>query len=64
MKELIFQKELMLTKQANQKNAICHYWYFKYIGYKFEPYVCNDCNSVLMIAYELKKYCNTECKRC
>ena len=64
MKELIFQKELTLIKQANQKNVICHYWYFKYIGYKFEPHVCNGCHGIIMVTYELKKYCNTECKRC
>ena len=21
---------------------ICHYWYFKEIGFKYQPYVCND----------------------
>ena len=21
---------------------ICHYWYFKNTGFKFEPYLCND----------------------
>ena len=20
---------------------ICHYWYFKDIGFKYEPYLCN-----------------------
>ena len=20
---------------------ICHYWYFKGIGFKYEPYLCN-----------------------
>ena len=20
---------------------ICHYWYFKVIGFKYEPYLCN-----------------------
>ena len=20
---------------------ICHYWYIKYIGFKYQPYVCN-----------------------
>ena len=33
---------------------ICHYWYFKDIGYKFEPYVCNKCHDISMMAYELK----------
>ena len=28
-----------------------HYWYFKDIGYKFEPYVCNKCHDISMIAY-------------
>ena len=33
---------------------LCHYWYFKDVGFKFEPYVCNKCHDVLMIAYKLK----------
>ena len=33
---------------------ICHYWYFKDIGYKFEPYVCNKCHDISMMAYELE----------
>ena len=33
---------------------ICHYWYFKDITYKFQPYVCNGCHDISMITYELK----------
>ena len=33
---------------------ICYYWYFKDIGYKFEPYVCNKCHGISVMAYELK----------
>ena len=33
---------------------ICHYWHFKDIGYKFEPYVCNKCYDISMMAYELE----------
>ena len=33
---------------------ICHYWYFKDIGYKFEPNVCNGYHDISMVAYELK----------
>ena len=45
MKELTFQKELILKNSINQKKrkkecVICHYWYFKDIGYKFEAYIC------------------------
>ena len=33
---------------------LCNYRYFKDVGLKFEPHVCNKCHDVLMIAYELK----------
>ena len=33
---------------------LCHYWYFKDVGFKFEPHVCNKCHDVLMTVYELK----------
>ena len=26
---------------------ICHYWYFKDSGYKFESYICNGCHDLL-----------------
>ena len=29
---------------------LCHYWYFKDSGYKFQPYLCNGCHDVSMIA--------------
>ena len=42
---------------------ICHYWYFKDIGYKFEPYVCNKCHDISMIAYELENIAIVSVKR-
>ena len=52
MKELMFQK---LMNQINKKRCmICNYWYFEDIGYKFEPYVCNKCHDILIMAYELE----------
>ena len=33
---------------------LCHYWYFKGVGYKFQPYVYTGCHAVSMMAYELK----------
>ena len=33
---------------------LCHYWYFKDVGFKFELPVCNKCHDVLITAYELK----------
>ena len=31
-----------------------HYWYFKEVGFKFEPHACNKYHDVLMTAYESK----------
>ena len=27
---------------------ICHYWYFKDVGCKYQPYVCNGCHDFSM----------------
>ena len=29
---------------------ICHYWYFKDIGFKYENYLCNDCYDLMQKA--------------
>ena len=43
------------NKTSESKECmLCHYWYFKDVGFKFEPHVCNKCHDVLMTAYELK----------
>ena len=39
---------------ASKECLLCHYWYFKDIGFKFEKHVCNKCHDVLMTVYELK----------
>ena len=26
---------------------ICHYWYFKDIGFKYQPYLCNECHDLI-----------------
>ena len=40
--------------RASKECMLCHYWYFKDVGFKFEPHVCSNCHDVLMTAYELK----------
>ena len=35
---------------------ICHYWYFKDIGYKHEPLVCNGCHDLSMVFYDLNDF--------
>ena len=49
---------------ASKECMFCHYWYFKDVGFKFEPHVCNKCHDVFMTAYELKNQSNIKCKRC
>ena len=39
---------------ASKECMLCHYWYFKDVGFRFEPHVCNKCHDVLMATYELK----------
>ena len=40
--------------RASKECMLCHYWYFKDVGFKFEPHVCNKCHDVLMGAFGLK----------
>ena len=35
---------------ASKECDICHYWYFKDIGFKYEPYICNDCHDLMQKA--------------
>ena len=35
---------------------ICHYWYFKDIGFKYRPYVCNGCHDFSMIVQNLDDF--------
>ena len=39
---------------ASKKCELCHYWFFKDIGFKFKEHVCNKCHDLLTIAYSLK----------
>ena len=35
---------------------ICHYWYFKDIAYKYQPYVYNACHEFSMIVQNLDDF--------
>ena len=39
---------------ASKECELCHYWFFKDNGFKFEEHVCNKCHDLLTIAYSLK----------
>ena len=28
-------------KSASKECILCHYWYFRDVGYKSEPHICN-----------------------
>ena len=54
--ERIYVSEGIDINKSNKSKEcmICHHWHFTDIGYKFEPYVCNKCNDISMMAYELE----------
>ena len=35
---------------ASKECDICHNWYFKDSGFKYEPYLCNGCHSLMQKA--------------
>ena len=39
---------------ALKECELCHYCFFKDIGFKFEEHVCNKCHDLLTMAYSLK----------
>ena len=48
-------EEIDVNKTSAWKDCeLCHYWFFKDIGFKFEEHVCNKCHDLLTIAYSLK----------
>ena len=34
----------------SKKCDVCHYWYFKDIGFKHKPYLCNGCYDLMQKA--------------
>ena len=41
-------EEIDINKtNASKECHICHYWYFKDIGFKYEPYLCNNCHGLM-----------------
>ena len=42
-------------KKLSQECDICHYQYFKDIGFKNEPYLCNGCHDLIQKVKENAK---------
>ena len=44
-----------VNKTSSPKECeLCHYWYFKDVGFKLEEHVCNGCHDLLTMAYSLE----------
>ena len=46
----------MNKSNKSKECMICHYWYFKDIGYKYEQYVCNGCHDLSVMVYDLDDF--------
>ena len=44
----------IIKTSESKECSLCHYWYFKDVGFKFELHVCNGCHAVSLMASELK----------
>ena len=48
-------KGIYVNKTSESKECdLCHYWFFKDVGFKFEEHVCNGCHDLLTMAHLLK----------
>ena len=48
-------KKIDVNKTSASKECeLCHYWFFKDIGFKFEEHVCNKCHDLLTMPHSLK----------
>ena len=48
---------------ASKECKLCHYWFFKVIGFKFEEHVCIKCHDLLTMTYSLKDIAILNAKR-
>ena len=44
----------VIKTSESKECELCHYWFLKDFGFKFEEYVCNRCHDLLKMAYSLK----------
>ena len=47
---------------ASKECELCHYWFFKDVGLKFQKHVCNGCHDLLTMAYSLKNIAKLSAK--
>ena len=39
---------------ASKECKLCHYWFFKDVGFKFDSNICNRCHDLLTMTHSLK----------
>ena len=44
---------MLIKKKLSKECNICHYWYFKDVGFKYEPYLCNGSYDIMQKAISL-----------
>ena len=49
---------------ASKECKVCHYWFFKDIGFESEEHVCNGRHYVLKTGYSLENIFNLGAKGC
>ena len=56
-------EEIDVNKTSASKECeLCHYWFFKDVGLKFQKHVCNGCHDLLTMAYSLKNIAKLSAK--
>ena len=54
-KEIDVSEGTDLNKTSTSTECeLCHYWFFKDVGFQFEDHVCNVYQDLLTVAYSLK----------
>ena len=48
---------------ASKECEICHYCFFKDVGFKFEEHVCSGCHDLLTMVHSLKNIAILSAKR-
>ena len=51
-REIDVSEGIDVNKTSSSKECeLCHYWFFKDLGFKFEEHVCNGSHDLLTMAY-------------
>ena len=54
-KKIYVSEGLDVNKRSASKECdLCHYWFLKDVGFKFEEHICNRYHDLLTMAYSLK----------